>query len=114
MPYKDKAKQIAAAKRWKVRNREKYLAQAREYGLKHYYENREREIRRSLEWNKEHPKLVQKRSNIICARHRKELRDWYIRRLLTKSTDLKPADVPQELVELYKLKLIAERMLRNE
>jgi len=41
--------------------------------------------------------------------------DMYIRGLITKkSKDLKPKDIPAELVELYRLNLKLKRLLRQE
>ena len=56
-----------------------------------------------------------KQSKINSQKHRDEMSDMYIRGLITKkSKDLKPEDIPAELVELYRLNLKLKRLLRQE
>lgn len=61
-------------------------------------------------------KFYEKNRQKIISKHknqREKLNDIYIRQRISSNTILTTADVPQKLVELYKLKLIAERMLKN-
>jgi hypothetical protein len=56
-----------------------------------------------------------KLSKINSQKHRDKMSDMYIRGLITKkSKDLKPKDIPAELVELYRLNLKLKRLLRQE
>ena len=51
---------------------------------------------------------------INSQKHRDEMSDMYIRSLITKkSKGLKPEDIPEELVELYRLNLKLKRLLRD-
>ena len=43
--------------------------------------------------------------------HRLEMSDTYIRDLITKKSDLKPKDIPDEMVEAYKINLQLKRAL---
>lgn len=123
------------AKRHYNKNKEKMLIKNRKWRAAPANKSRQKEYWKR--WNEKHPlKLKESRKKYFSsetyknwlkdykAKNSQKLREykkkavrelptWYLRGELVRGTDLKPVDVPQELVELYKLKLIAERMLRN-
>ena len=70
-------------------------------------------IKRSKEWYETNKKKALEASSQHCKKQVKSLAESYIRKCITWNSLLKSADVPQQLIELYKLKLIAERMLTN-
>lgn len=84
-----------------------------EYGKKYYQNNKKRFSEWGKNWNEFHPKKRKQISTKSYYKRKEQLSTSYIKELLRHKTDLKSADIPQELVELYKLKLIAERMVRN-
>ena len=51
------------------------------------------------------------KSKIRSRKHRHDMSDRYIRDLITMHTDLKPEDIPDELVEMYKINLQLKRQL---
>tara|TARA_Y100000034_G_scaffold117784_1_gene157685 strand:+ start:151 stop:519 length:369 start_codon:yes stop_codon:yes gene_type:complete len=55
-----------------------------------------------------------KRSKINSQRHRDEMSDMYIRGLICKkSKNLKPKDISNELIEVWRTSLALKRALRN-
>ena len=77
---------------WRKNNKDIYLA-------------RQRERSRT-----KHAKKVRKTRS---QKHRTEMSDMYIRSLITKrSEDLKPEDISQELVDLWKVNLKLKREIR--
>ena len=55
-----------------------------------------------------------KMSKINSQRHRDEMSDMYIRGLICKkSNDLKPSDIPIELVQLWRISLELKRSIRE-
>ena len=55
-----------------------------------------------------------KNSKLNSQRHRNEMSNMYIRSLMTKkSTTLKPEDIPDELVEMYRINLQLKRTLQS-
>jgi hypothetical protein len=54
-------------KRWKEKNKEYYLAQQREYALKRYHENIDRERKRNAEWRKNNPEKYKESNKKSCS-----------------------------------------------
>lgn len=127
----------ASAKYWKVHSnelREKRRKQYEEfrkanpdkikvYKTKYYQKHREEILLKLRNGQPRKPKSTitdyerqrkyKDKTPDYYTRQVKGMWNSYLRKNIIKDTNLKSADIPQELVELYKLKLIAERMLRN-
>ena len=52
------------------------------------------------------------KSKMRSRQHRHDMSDRYIRDLMTMHTSLKPEDIPEELVECYRVNLKLKRMLK--
>jgi lipoprotein-anchoring transpeptidase ErfK/SrfK len=76
---------------------EQIKARKLEYSLKRYYTDPA--MRESIHNN--------------SKRHREQLTDGYIRTVISKTSSMKPKDVPESLIELVRKKLIIKRLLRK-
>ena len=56
-------------------------------------------------------KAMKLKSKLRSRQHRLNMSERYIRDILTMHTDLKPEDIPDELVELHKANLALKRQL---
>jgi hypothetical protein len=83
------------------------------YRKRYYEENKEEVLIQQRDSRILNIEKYQKREKEQRIKHVANLSDGYVRSRITYKSFLKAADIPQELVELYKLKLIAERILRN-
>ncbi len=116
-------KAISNARKWRHDNREranmihkKYQHSAkgkstRTKWWKRYYSLHRLDYRhRKRQWEKEHR---QQTTKAVCRRSiiaRMELRDWYIRRLLSESTSVPATMWPQNLVNLKREELRLKRI----
>jgi len=103
--------------RQKQRNRptqEEWLKRKRLYAKREYDNNPDKVLKRNLKSYEKNKEKILKYHRDLCKRNVAELSNAYIKRRIVMKTDLKSTDIPQELIELYKLKLTAERMVRND
>ena len=56
-------------------------------------------------------KAMRKKSKMRSRKHRHDMSDGYIRYVMTHHTDLKPEDITDEMIEIYKLNLKIKRKL---
>jgi hypothetical protein len=75
----------------------------------YYQKNRAFEISKNSNWQKQNRKRVNatKKNNVA------KLTDCYVREVLTKRTNLKGSDIPQELIDLKKEQLKIHRYLKE-
>ena len=62
-----------------------------------------------------HPRRTEEmkiKSKLRSRQHRHDMSDRYIRDLMTMHTTLKPEDIPEKLVECYRVNLKLKRMLK--
>ena len=79
----------------------------------YYINNRKEEIQKHLEWKKNNRNKV----NILNKKYLKEkidnLNDSYVKLTIIKRSNLKCSEIPQELIELQKEKLIFFRKIKQ-
>jgi len=137
LKYPEKLKELRA--RYRERNREKLLLRGKLYRAQNrkeilarsrerYLKNREAAKTRCREYRaKNHDRLLlvdrlrsakyaKAHLASICARKKKyvaELKNFYIKNLLTRQPSLKHADIPPELVELKRAQLKLHRAMKG-
>jgi len=100
---------LAEKKRYYENNRDRLIRKAREYELN----NRDKVNAAHRNWNNKNielRKLINKRYN---TKSKGQLTDSYVKRILTKRSDLKFKDIPNELVEIKRTQLLIKRHIKE-
>ena len=105
---KNKERQHKKEAQWRKENREKIRSQSR---LR--YQRDETMFLQNKKWREENPQLVRASQRACSRRKVAELRDTYIKYLLTQGTVLKRSDIPPELVAVKKMHLKIQRKLNQ-
>jgi hypothetical protein len=128
-----KERQNASNKRWRERNKQHTLAYSKKYyqdnkevikayASEYHQENKEKRNARSSEWRRgNQDKIKQQRSKYrgrhaaIQNKYTKEMRDCYIKRLLTRDNCvLSHADIPQSLIDAKRIELQMKRYFKEQ
>ena len=92
---KNKASLYQNYKKWTINNREKYLAGKTRYATKHRI-------------------LIREKANKVSYKNRILLTDQHVRYIITRRTDLKTSDIPNELVKVKRTHLQLLRAIKDE
>lgn len=106
--HKTQAKERYA--KWYALNHERELSRARQWYAEHCDYAKER----SRQWHLDHPDQSREISRNSARRIRAKLPDGYIRQRLVQGTAILAADVPDEMVELYRTHLKLKRSLKEK
>ena len=94
---------------WKYNQKPETKARRRELYLK----NRNHILKRMKEWREKNPDKIKKYEKNKSEVVRKTLPDYYIKNGLCQKSNLKPSDIPQELVEFQRERIKLIRALKN-
>lgn len=106
-------KRLKSKKLWKDRNVEKVKSSSKEYRDRPEVKDRDKE------YKKEYEKKYRERRNLLRRERIKNNKEKYlnstryIKGFIIKNSTLKYADIPDELVEAYRLQLKLKREVRN-
>lgn len=112
-----KLKNVEKYKKYKRKYRELHREQINERKRQLYYTNPNKTERNSKydnslskkRWREKNSELIKKR----CKQSRDSLSDCYVRERITYKTNLKTKDIPQSLVEVYRLQIQLKREMRK-
>lgn len=101
---------IGNVKRWQESNPEK----VKRSKIKNYKKNKERYNKASIKWNRDNCDLRKKVASDSFKKSVNNLSDSYIKNLIcSKSSVLKRADIPEELVKLKRIEILIKREVRK-
>ena len=115
---------IECYKKYIEKNVEKIRKTKRKYYLKHqdeicksqkeYYENnKDRMLNKLKKYREENREQIRERDRKYNQKQRDNLTDVYIKNMLTGGNNLKPEDIPQELIEAKRQHLKLKRITKE-
>ena len=115
---------IECYKKYVEKNAEKIRKTNRKYYLKHqdeicksqkeYYENnKDRMLNKLKKYREENREQIRERDRKYNQKQRDNLTDVYIKNMLTGGNNLKPEDIPQELIEAKRQHLKLKRITKE-
>jgi hypothetical protein len=111
---KNKTKILAAHNRYKEQDPEKYREMKNASKRKCWALNKEKYIKKSLDYDKKNPNKKRLRQRRFKNKAVKELADVYVKNQIVRDTRLKWADIPQEMVDIKKGIMTIKRLVKYE